>query len=241
MAANADVVVVGDGVLGGVPADVAERSRRLAGLAGDPVLGIRLGSDLDGGWTFIGADPAPTCGSPVRPGSTDWPTCSDSSRCRIRSEPPLALVAAEAHRLAVETRAVRPASGARDLARTRGRRRRRHLAGRSGRPPAARRGPRRLCSGHGRPAPARGRAPAAARAQRGPCPGAARQAGGLDRDRARPRRQSCARPGEQRGQADQLQLIAAAGFAVPDTLITSDPEAVIEFRASGTGHWSTSR
>ena len=29
----------------------------------------------------------------------------------------------------------------------------------------------------------------------------------------------------------QLQLIAAAGFAVPDTLITSDPEAVIEFRA----------
>ncbi len=29
----------------------------------------------------------------------------------------------------------------------------------------------------------------------------------------------------------QLQLIAAAGFAVPDTLITSDPDAVIEFRA----------
>ena len=50
---------VGDGVFGGVPGDVAERSGRLAGLAGEPVLGIRLGSDLDGGWTFIGADPAP--------------------------------------------------------------------------------------------------------------------------------------------------------------------------------------
>jgi hypothetical protein len=59
VAASADVVVVGDGVFGGVPGDVAEQSRRLAGLAGEPVLGIRLGSDLAGGWTFIGADPAP--------------------------------------------------------------------------------------------------------------------------------------------------------------------------------------
>jgi hypothetical protein len=59
VAANADVVVVGDRVFGGVPGDVAERSRRLAGLAKEPVLGIRLGSDVAGGWTFVRADPAP--------------------------------------------------------------------------------------------------------------------------------------------------------------------------------------
>ena len=59
VAANADVVVVGDRVFGGVPGDVAERSRRLAGLAREPMLGIRLGSDDAGGWMFIGADPAP--------------------------------------------------------------------------------------------------------------------------------------------------------------------------------------
>jgi hypothetical protein len=57
--ANADVVVVGDRVFGGVPGDVAERSRRLAELAREPVLGIRLGGDVAGGWTFSGADPAP--------------------------------------------------------------------------------------------------------------------------------------------------------------------------------------
>jgi hypothetical protein len=59
VAANANVVVVGDRVFGGVPGDVAERSRRLAWLAREAVLGIRLGSDVAGGWTFIGADAAP--------------------------------------------------------------------------------------------------------------------------------------------------------------------------------------
>ena len=57
--ANADVVVVGDRVFGGIPGDVAERSRRLAGLAKEPLLGIRLGGDVAGGWTFIGADATP--------------------------------------------------------------------------------------------------------------------------------------------------------------------------------------
>jgi hypothetical protein len=57
--ANANVVVVGDRVFGEVPGDVAERSRRLAGLAREPVLGIRLVSDVAGSWIFIGADPAP--------------------------------------------------------------------------------------------------------------------------------------------------------------------------------------
>ena len=59
VAANADVVVVGGRVFGGLPGDVAERSRRLASLAGEPVLGIRLGGEVAGSWTFIGADPAP--------------------------------------------------------------------------------------------------------------------------------------------------------------------------------------
>ena len=58
-APKADVVVVGDRVFGEVPGDAAERSRRLAGLAKEPLLGIRLHGDLAGDWTFIGADAAP--------------------------------------------------------------------------------------------------------------------------------------------------------------------------------------
>jgi len=59
MAASADVVVVGDGVFGGVSDDLAEHSRRLAVLAGKRILGIRLTRHSAGGWMFAGADPAP--------------------------------------------------------------------------------------------------------------------------------------------------------------------------------------
>ena len=53
------VVVVGGRTCGAAPAGVLEGCRRLAALAGTPLLGVELGQGAAGPWTFAGATPLP--------------------------------------------------------------------------------------------------------------------------------------------------------------------------------------